>query len=91
MKLTVVVPCRNEALYIAECIDAIYKCELPTNIDMSVFVVDGMSDDGTREVINELKLKYSTLYLVDNKKELTPFAFNWGIYEGGKVDFVQIV
>jgi len=91
MKISVVIPCRNEKPYIKECVDAIFVCELPQDTQMSVFVVDGMSDDGTREVISELQKKYPLLVLVDNKKQLTPFAFNLGIYAGGKVDFVQII
>ncbi len=91
MKITVVIPCRNEVLHIKECIDAIYSCSLPNDAEVDVFVVDGMSDDGTRDQISRLQSVYPTLQLVDNKKQLTPFAFNLGIYAGGKVDFVQIV
>jgi GT2 family glycosyltransferase len=90
-RISVVIPCRNEKPYIKECIDAIFLCELPENSKLNVFVVDGMSDDGTREVVYELQKIYPTLVLVDNKKQLTPFAFNLGIYAGGKVDFVQII
>lgn len=91
MKITVVIPCRNEVLYIEECIHAIYNCELPLNAEIDVFVVDGMSDDGTRDKVNSLSSTYPTLSIVDNKKQLTPFAFNLGIYAGGKTDYVQIV
>ena len=91
MKLSVTIPCRNELLYIEECIEAIYACELPTDTSMQVFVVDGMSDDGTRELVTSLTENYDELHLVDNVKQLTPFAFNLGIYAGGKVDYVQIV
>lgn len=91
MKISIVIPCRNEAKNIEECIKAIYACELPDESTINVYVVDGMSDDGTREVVNELKKYYSNLFLVDNKKQLTPFAFNLGIYAGGKVDYIQIV
>jgi GT2 family glycosyltransferase len=91
LKISVVIPCRNEKPYIKECVDAIFVCELPKNTQLSVFVVDGMSDDGTREVVSELQKIYPSLILVDNKKQLTPFAFNLGIYAGGKVDFVQII
>lgn len=90
-KVSVVIPCRNEAPYIEECISAIYNCSLPIDVKLSVYVVDGMSDDGTREIIEKLIKEYATLYLVDNIKQLTPFAFNLGIYAGGQVDFVQIV
>lgn len=91
MKLSVVIPCRNEEKYIQECVEAIYASVLPEGIEMRVFVVDGMSDDGTRERVSDLIIKFPSLELVDNTKQLTPYAFNLGIYAGGKVDFVQIV
>lgn len=91
MKISVVVPCRNESKYIAECIDAIFKCELPNDTELNVFIVDGMSDDGTRQIVLDLKKNYPFLHLIDNINQLTPFAFNLGIFAGGKVDYVQIV
>ncbi|MBL4861628.1 MAG: glycosyltransferase family 2 protein, partial [Crocinitomicaceae bacterium] len=91
MKITVVIPCRNEVNYIEECLQALYDCDLPKKASLQVFVVDGMSDDGTREVIQSLQSRYSSLELVDNKKQLTPFAFNLGIYAGGIADYIQIV
>jgi glycosyltransferase involved in cell wall biosynthesis len=91
MKLSVVIPCRNERAFIKECVNAIFACELPPNCDMQVYVVDGMSDDGTRETISELMTTNGRISLIDNPKKLTPFAFNLGIHAGGKVDFVQIV
>ena len=91
MKISVVVPCRNESKYIAECIDAIFKCELADNSELNVFIVDGMSDDGTRQIVLDLMENYPFLHLIDNLNLLTPFAFNLGIHAGGKVDYVQIV
>ena len=91
MKISVVVPCRNESKYIAECIDAIFKCDLPNNSELNVFIVDGMSDDGTRQIVLDLMENYPFLYLIDNLNLLTPYAFNLGIHAGGKVDYVQIV
>jgi GT2 family glycosyltransferase len=90
-KISIVIPCRNEQQYIEECIHAIFACDLPVSAEIKVFVVDGMSNDGTRERVNDLIQQYPNLELVDNIKQLTPFAFNLGIYAGGKVDFVQIV
>lgn len=90
MKISVVIPCRNEAPFIEECLEAIYASDLE-EAEISVFVVDGMSDDGTRDLVGELQGKYDSLFLVDNEKQLTPYAFNLGIYAGGKVDYVQIV
>ena len=90
MKLSVVIPCRNEKTHISECIKSIFSSELPENIEMTVIVVDGMSTDGTRDIINELNSIYSNLVLVDNIQQLTPFAFNIGInYKD--FEYLQIV
>jgi GT2 family glycosyltransferase len=91
MKLSVVIPCRNERAHIRSCVEAIYACALPVGCEMRVFVVDGKSDDGTIEEIHQLQTEFSGLELVENSLQLTPYAFNLGIYAGGKVDFVQIV
>jgi GT2 family glycosyltransferase len=90
-KVSVVIPCRNEVKFIEECIHAIYDSQIEPNIQLTVFVVDGMSDDGTRDVIQHLKHQYSSLHLVDNTKKLTPYAFNLGIYQDPSADFIQIV
>ena len=90
MKVSVVIPCRNEVLYILECIEAIYANEINSDIELQVFVVDGMSDDGTRELVNSVISKYRDLHLIDNTKMLTPFAFNLGIH-AREADFIQIV
>lgn len=91
IKLTVVIPCRNELKYIRSCVEAIYACDLPEGCDMRVFVVDGKSDDGTVAEIDRLAVEFPGLELVVNERQLTPYAFNLGIYAGGKTDYVQIV
>lgn len=90
LKISVVIPCRNEVSYIRECIEAIYRNKLRSDVILSVFVVDGMSDDGTREQVLNLEKQFSNLKLVKNEKKLTPFAFNLGIYQV-PADYIQIV
>jgi len=91
MTITVCIPCRNEAPFIEECVRALYACDLPEEAKLNVFVVDGMSDDETRAIVTNLIEEYSTLHLVDNEMQLTPYAFNKGIEAGGKTDYIQIV
>lgn len=91
MKIAVVIPCRNEVQYIEECLNAIFGSILKVGYELDVYVVDGMSDDGTREVIAETKNKFKNLVLIDNEKQLTPYAFNLGIYAGRPCDYVQII
>jgi len=90
MKLSVIIPCRNEVNFIEECIEAVYSNELSESFELSVIIVDGLSDDGTRDKINSLKTKFPSLYLVDNTFQLTPYAFNLGIHFK-KADYYQIV
>ena len=72
MKVSVVIPCRNEVNYIQECIEAIYANDISEFIELSVFVVDGMSDDGTRERVSSLINRFPSLKLIDNIYQLTP-------------------
>lgn len=87
--ISVVIPCRNEVKHIAECIDAIYASKLDA-VDLEVLVVDGMSDDGTIEELNRLKIKYPSLSIVPNLLKVTPVAFNLGI-KASKGDIIQII
>ena len=89
-KILVIIPCRNERNHIEECLDAVYNSEFDLKVDLHVCVVDGMSNDGTREIILNLKNKYPTLQLIDNKKQLTPYAFNLGL-RSDTADYYQIV
>lgn len=90
MKVSVVIPCRNERAFIAKCIEAIYHSELPSNVQLTVIVVDGMSNDGTREELVGLQQIYTSLNVVDNIQQLTPIAFNLGI-RFCDFDFLQII
>lgn len=44
-----------------------------------VIVVDGMSDDGTIELLDKLCGEFSALKIAENPNQTTPFAFNIGI------------
>jgi GT2 family glycosyltransferase len=90
MKISIVVPCRNENANIEECIRAVFGSKLPENVMLRVFIVDGMSNDGTREKVSELTKEFSSLFLIDNVEKLTPYAFNLGIH-AEQSDYVQII
>ena len=90
MKIAIGIPCLNEKPYIEECIHAIYANQFTDDIELSVAVIDGMSDDGTREVVARLMLQYPTLKLLNNTTRFTPYAFNIGI-TAQEADYYQIV
>jgi GT2 family glycosyltransferase len=85
--VSVVIPCRNEVKSIRATVEALLKSE---DVDVEVLVVDGMSEDGTREVIDALASQDPRVRRVDNPKRLTPYAFNLGV-QNAQGEFVQIV
>jgi glycosyltransferase involved in cell wall biosynthesis len=76
--ISVIVPCRNERYYIAECVESIIANDHGSN-GLEVLVVDGMSDDGTRAVLKECTKRWPTLICLDNPARTTPAALNIGI------------
>ena len=87
--ITIIVPCRNEANYIEDCILSIVnQKDLPGEIE--IIVVDGLSDDGTRGKLVELQTRYSNLKVLDNNNRTTPFALNIGIKEA-RGEFISIM
>lgn len=90
MKVSVVIPCRNEKKHIRACVEAIFANTLAQRGEVEVLLVDGMSDDGTRDEIQKLTREFPQLRLVDNPAQVTPVAFNLGIRES-RGEYVQII
>ena len=77
-QVRVVIPCRNERNYIGLCLDSLLACNKEF-ANLSVQVVDGMSDDGTRSIVESYAEKFDFISLLDNEKKTTPFALNMGV------------
>jgi cellulose synthase/poly-beta-1,6-N-acetylglucosamine synthase-like glycosyltransferase len=78
MTASIIVPCRNEERFIGPCLDSIVASDFPKE-QLEVLVVDGMSTDGTRQIIGEFVRKHPFVQLLDNPKHVTPCAMNTGI------------
>lgn len=76
--VNVVIPCRNEENYIALCLDSLVNSDFPKD-RLTVVVCDGMSTDGTREILEEYSNLHRFIFWLDNPKKTTPFALNAGI------------
>jgi len=87
-KISVIVICFNEENFIKDCLDSLIVQDYPKD-DLEVLVVDGMSTDNTRKIINSYSRKYNFINLLNNPDKYTPFAFNIGIKESrGEVIFL---
>jgi glycosyltransferase involved in cell wall biosynthesis len=88
-KVSIVIPCRNEAAYIGKCLDSIVQCNYDKS-DLKVFVCDGLSDDGTEDIIKQYEQQYEFIHYLKNEKQVTPFALNLGL-KAASFDFAIIL
>lgn len=86
--VSVIIPCRNEKIYIEQCISSLIDNDYPKD-KLEIIIVDGNSEDGTIEIINELILKHSFIRIINNPKQITPVALNLGI-KNANFEYVMI-
>ncbi|TNF37726.1 MAG: glycosyltransferase family 2 protein [Deltaproteobacteria bacterium] len=75
--VSVVMPMRNEAAMIAETLGAMRRQDYPGELEL--LCVDGMSTDGTRELVAAIAAEDPRVRLVDNPSGRTPNAMNLGL------------
>jgi len=75
--VSVIIPVRNEAPFIEATIQSVLAQDYPGPIE--VVVADGMSDDGTREILDRLSSRDPRLRYVDNPTGRTPNGLNLAI------------
>lgn len=88
-RLSIIIPCRNEERYIAKCLDSLLSSTYPKEA-MDILIVDGMSDDATRQIVGEYAAAHPIIRLLDNPERTTPQALNLGITHG-EGEFIVIL
>jgi glycosyltransferase involved in cell wall biosynthesis len=76
--VSIVIPCRNEASYIADCLASILAGDYPRD-RIEILVADGRSDDGTREILRTCAAEHACITVLDNHQRSTPAALNLAI------------
>ena len=76
--VSIIIPCRNEEKFVSSCFDSIITNNYPKD-KLEILIIDGMSEDGTREIVKHYSQKNSFIRLLENPKKYTPFALNIGI------------
>jgi glycosyltransferase involved in cell wall biosynthesis len=84
--ISVVIPCYQEKNHIESCLQSVVD-QTYGQENYEVIVVDGMSTDGTREIIQSYVEKYPNVTWLDNEQHITPVAMNLGI-KAAKGDYV---
>jgi glycosyltransferase involved in cell wall biosynthesis len=78
--VSVIIPCHNEVDFIENTVRSILGNDYPTEL-VEILVVDGMSDDGTRDIVERLVAEHPQVKLLDNPQQIVPLALNKGIRE----------
>jgi succinoglycan biosynthesis protein ExoA len=73
--ISVIVPCRNEIREIRAFLDCVLRQELG-GLEMEVLMADGMSDDGTRVVLNEFQKRFQNFRVLDNPGRIVSTGMN---------------
>lgn len=76
--VSVVMPCRNERDHIERSVRNALAFDTPPG-GFEVIVVDGMSTDGTRDILRDLSDRNANLRVLDNPHQTTSHALNIGI------------
>ena len=80
--VTIIIPCFNEEKFMVSLLENILIQDYPRE-RLEVLVIDGMSTDGTREIIQDYHERFPFIRLLLNEKRFVPFALNAGIEESG--------
>lgn len=76
--ISVVIPMYNEESYIQECLFSLIGQNYPKD-KYEIIVVDGNSEDHSREKVSEIAKKNLLIKIYNNSKRIIPVSFNIGI------------
>ena len=84
--VSIICPTYNEERFIESCVQSILNQDLPAS-QWELLIVDGMSTDKTREVVQPFLDKHANIRLLDNPNRTAPYAMNIGI-RNAKGDYI---
>jgi cellulose synthase/poly-beta-1,6-N-acetylglucosamine synthase-like glycosyltransferase len=76
--VSIIVPCRNERDHIEVCLRSVLAQESSIG-EFEVIIADGMSDDGTLEILKQLEKEDSRLRIIDNPGRIVASGLNSAI------------
>lgn len=76
--ISVIIPCQNERDRIEGCVRSILRQQQPDG-GLEVIVADGMSGDGTREILQQLAEKDQRVEVIDNPGRIVSTGLNAAI------------
>ena len=77
-EVAIVIPTLNEERFISRCLNSIIKQTYEFE-KMDVMIIDGGSNDNTKEIVAEYQKSHQNIRFIENKKKIQSVAFNIGI------------
>jgi len=74
--VTIIVPCRNEKGHIRAFLDSLLAQQLPPGVESEILIADGMSDDGTREILAGYAARFPQIGILDNPQRHVSTGLN---------------
>jgi succinoglycan biosynthesis protein ExoA len=77
--VSIIIPCRNEEAYIAQCLRSVLGFEQPAGMDLEIIVMDGRSEDKTVEITRAVAAENPQVRVIDNPGRIQSTAVNLGV------------
>jgi succinoglycan biosynthesis protein ExoA len=74
--VSVIAPCFNERAHVEAFCETIARQSLPPGMATEVLIADGMSDDGTRELLQDLCVRDARFQMIDNPQRIVSCGLN---------------
>jgi succinoglycan biosynthesis protein ExoA len=81
-RVSIIIACRNEIKHIHALLDSLLSQDM-RDIPWEAIIADGMSDDGTREVLEEYCSRYPELHFISNPGRIVSTGLNTAIRAAG--------
>lgn len=88
-EVSVIIPTLNEEKFIARCLESVIAQSFPFE-KMEVLVVDGGSNDKTKEIVETYHNKYHNIRFLNNPKRIQSVAFNIGVNESSAPYIIRL-
>src|SRR5258705_12542163 len=76
--VSVIMPVRSESSHIVPCLEAVLGQDFPADL-MEVIIADGLSDDGTREKLEDFARRDQRVRVIGNKEGIVSSGLNAAI------------
>lgn len=77
--VSVIVPCRNEIRHIVPFLKSLLTQTTDPQLECEFLIADGLSNDGTRELLNEWRSRFKNLAILDNERQTVSSGLNAAI------------